>query len=225
MADHHQIGHRKRLRERLLKSGEESLADYELLEMALYWSHPRGDTKPIAKDLLKTFGTLAHVFVASNEDLKKVKGVGDSTIAVLRLSYAIALRLARAELMDRPLLMDSEQLIRYCRLRIKDPKVEQFHIFYLDRKHQFIKDEIHQIGTVDHAAVYPREIIRKALEYGASKILMVHNHPSGDATPSKADVDLTKHIAEIGEKLGIQVNDHLVLGRGDYVSMKAKELF
>lgn len=225
MVENHQHGHRKRLRERLIKSGEEALADYELLEMALFWSHPRGDTKPIAKDLLKQFGTLANVFGASNEDLKKIKGVGESTIAVLRLSYAIALRLAKAELMDRPLLMDSDQLIRYCRLKIKDPKIEQFHIFFLDKKHQFLTDEIHQVGTVDQATVYPREVIKKALEYGASKILMVHNHPSGDATPSKADVDLTKHIAEIGEKLGIQVNDHLVLGRGSYTSMKAKELF
>lgn len=225
MVENHQQGHRKRLRERLIKSGEESLADYELLEMALYWSHPRGDTKPIAKDLLIKFKNLANVFIASKDDLKKVKGVGDSTVAVLRLSYAIALRLAKAELTDRPLLMDSDQLIRYCRLRIKDPKVEQFHIFFLDKKHQFLSDEIHQIGTVDHAAVYPREIIKKALEHGASKILMVHNHPSGDSTPSKADVDLTKHIAEIGEKLGIQVNDHLVLGSGSYTSMKAKELF
>jgi len=225
MVEKHQQGHRKRLRDRLIKSGESALADYELLEMTLYWSHPRGDTKPIAKDLLKEFGNLANVFIASDNDLKKVKGVGDSTVAVLRLSYAIALRLAKAELMDRPLLMDSDQLIRYCRLRIKDPKVEQFHVFFLDKKHQFLSDEIHQVGTVDHAAVYPREIIKKALEHGASKILMVHNHPSGDSTPSKADVDLTKHIAEIGEKLGIQVNDHLVLGSGSYTSMKAKELF
>jgi DNA repair protein RadC len=225
MTENHQYGHRKRLRERLLKSGEDAMADYELLEMVLFWSHPRGDTKPIAKALLKKFGTLANIFAASNEDLKKVTGVGESTVAVLRLTHAMTLRLSKAELLERPLLMNSDQLIRYCRLKIKDPKVEQFHIFFLDKKHQFLADEIHQVGTVDHAAVYPREIIKKALEHGSSKILMVHNHPSGDATPSKADIDLTRHIAEIGEKLGIQVNDHLVLGNGVYTSMKAKELF
>ncbi|MEI8320707.1 MAG: DNA repair protein RadC [Alphaproteobacteria bacterium] len=218
----YRYGHRQRLRERLLTTGEESFADYELLEMLLFLSHPRGDVKPIAKDLLKKFGSLQSMFQASSESLMECKGFGETSAAYFKMIHALSQRLALADINKRSILSDIDQLVRYCRLRILDTNVEQFHVFYLDKKKQFIADEIHQKGTVDHTMVYPRELIKKALDYGASYLLLIHNHPSGDCTPSDFDIDLTEFIAEVGAKLGIEVLDHLVISTTEYKSIGTK---
>jgi DNA repair protein RadC len=223
-ADDHQLGHRARLRARLLKAGGEALADYELLEMVLFLSHPRGDVKPLSKELLKQFGTLTGIFSASLEDLQKLKGFGETSAAVFKMIRVVAIRLAQEQIKTKGVLSNKKELVRYCRLRIEDMKVEQFHVFYLDKKRQLIVDEIHQIGTVDRAAVYPREIIKQALYHGASSLLLAHNHPSGDCTPSRADIELTKYIMEAGEKLGIMVEDHLIVSATGYVSLRERQM-
>lgn len=220
----HRLGHRQRLRERLLNAGQDALADYEILETILFLSQPRGDVKPLAKVLLQTFGTLTHVFGAPVEDLKKVSGMGESTIGTLKSIQAVALRMGREDLVQRPLMNDLSQLIRYCRLRLVDPKIEQFQIFFVNKKNRLIREEIHQVGTIDHSIVYPREIIKKAMDCGASQLLLVHNHPSGDPTPSLEDIKLTQYIVEAGSKLDIFVKDHIVLGVTGYCSFRAENL-
>lgn len=219
-AEDHQQGHRQRLRERLLRGGEGALADYELLEMVLFLSQLRGDTKPLAKELLKKFGSLSGVFGASLENLQALKGFGETSAAIFKMIRVIGTRLAQEEIRTKSILSDREQLVRYCRLRIEDATVEQFHVFFLDIKLQLIVDEIHRKGTIDQAVVYPREIIKQALHYGASHLLLAHNHPSGDCTPSRADIDLTRYLMEAGEKLGIQVQDHLIISATGYVSLR-----
>jgi DNA repair protein RadC len=220
----HRLGHRQRLRDRLLTAGQDALADYEILETILFLSQPRGDMKPLAKALLQTFGNLTQVFGAPVDDLKKVSGMGDSTIAVLKSIQAVALRLGREELVQRPLMNDLSQLVRYCRLRLVDPKVEQFQVFFLNKKQRLIREEIHQVGTIDHSIVYPREIIKKAMDCGASQLLLVHNHPSGDPTPSLDDIRMTQYIVEAGAKLDIHVKDHIVLGVVGFCSFRAENL-
>lgn len=216
----HYIGHRQRLKERIVKSEGESLADYELLEAALFLGQPRIDTKPLAKALLKQFPSLTDVFLASPEELFKIKGVGESSIATLKLIFSITKRLGQETLQTRFSIGNTESLVRYCRLRLTDPKIEQFHVFFLDGHHQIITEHVLQVGTIDQAVVYPREVIKKALEVGATWMILSHNHPSGNCTPSHADIDLTRHIMEAGEKLGVQVYDHLVISATSYVSMR-----
>ncbi len=219
---HH--GHRQRLRDRLLTAGDDALADYELLEMVLFLSQPRGDVKPLAKELLKKFGSLQGVFQAPLSDLQAVKGFGNTSAAYFRMIRAISQRLALSDINKRSILSDMEQLVRYCRLRIIDMKIEQFHVFYLDKKKQFIADEIHQKGTIDHTMVYPREIMKQALHYGAASLLLVHNHPSGECTPSQSDIDLTHFISEVGVKLGIDVLDHIIVSAQEYCSLKETKM-
>lgn len=213
-------GHRKRLRERLLKAGGSSLADYELLEIILFLSQPRGDVKPLAKELLKKFSSLQGVFQASARELESVKGFGTTSTACFRAVHALSERLAVSDLNKKSVLSDPDQLVRYCRLRILDMKVEQFHVFYLDKKQQFLADEIHQKGTVDHTMVYPRELIKQALHHGASYLLLVHNHPSGDCMPSQSDIDLTDYIHDVGSKIGIEVLDHIIISTHAHYSIK-----
>jgi DNA repair protein RadC len=217
---HHYTGHRQRLKERIVKSEGEALPDYELLEAVLFLGQPRIDTKPLAKELLKKFPSLTEVFLASPEELLSVKGIGNSTITTLKLIFSISKRLGQETLQNRFSLGNMESLVRYCRLRLKDPKIEQFHVFFLDGHHQVITEEILQVGTVDQTVVYPREVIKKALEAGASWLILSHNHPSGNCTPSHADIKLTRHIMEAGEKLGIGVYDHLVISAISYTSMR-----
>ncbi|MFN7662682.1 MAG: RadC family protein [Alphaproteobacteria bacterium] len=216
----HYLGHRHRLKERILKSGRESVPDYELLEAALFLSQPRRDTKPLAKELLKKFSSLNDVFLASPEELMSVKGMGNSSISTLKLIFNIAQRLGQTTLQKRFSVTNMENLARYCRLRLQDPKVEQFHVFFLDGHHQIITEQVLQVGTVDQTVVYPREVIKKALEVGATWLILSHNHPSGNCTPSSADIELTRHIMEAGEKLGIGVYDHLVISAISHVSMR-----
>lgn len=217
----HFHGHRDRLRRRLLDKGAASLADYELLEFLLFGSKPRGDTKPLAKALMARFGNLAGVLAASPQELATVTGMGDASIAVLKAIPEAALRLAREDLADSPVIGSWDKLLAYCRIAMGREKVEQFRLLFLDRKNRLIADEMQQRGTVDHTPVYPREVIKRALELGASALILVHNHPSGDATPSKADIEMTREIEAAASKLGIAIHDHIVIGRSGQQSFKS----
>ena len=220
----HFHGHRERLRRRLLDKGPGSLADYELLEFLLFGSKPRGDTKPLAKALLARFNNLAGVLAASPQELAAVTGMGDASIAVLKAIPEAALRLARVDLVDNPVIGSWDKLLAYCRIAMGREKVEQFRLLFLDSKNRLIADEVQQRGTVDHTPVYPREVVKRALELGASALILVHNHPSGDATPSKADIAMTREIEEAASKLGIAIHDHIVIGHGGQQSFKSMGL-
>jgi DNA repair protein RadC len=215
------LGHRDRLRERFKQGGADALPDYELLELVLFRSIPRADTKPLAKALIQKFGTFAEVIGAPAERLMDVKGVGEAVATDLTLIKAAALRLARGEVMNRPLLSTWNAIIDYCRSAMAFEQKEQFRILFLDKKNQLIADEVQQVGTVDHTPVYTLEVIKRAFELAASAIILVHNHPSGDPTPSLADIDMTKKIMQAGEKLGVMVHDHIIIGRKDHVSFRA----
>src|ERR1700742_2262740 len=210
--DYH--GHRDRLRERFHEAGPDALSDYELLEMALFAALPRRDTKPLAKSLLKRFGSFAEVVHAPENLLREVDGVGDASITQLKLLAAAAGRIAKGEIKRRIALASWNDVIAYCRSDMAFAEKEQFRILFLDKRNQLIADEVQQTGTVDHTPVYPREVIKRALELTATAILLVHNHPSGDPTPSNADIQMTKQIAEIAGPLGIAVHDHIIVGRG-----------
>jgi DNA repair protein RadC len=214
------LGHRDRLRERFKSGGADAMPDYELLELVLFRSIPRADTKPLAKALIQKFGTFAEVIAAKPERLMEVKGVGEAVATDLNLIKAAALRLARGEVMHRPLLSTWNAIIDYCRSAMAFEAKEQFRILFLDKKNQLIADEVQQVGTVDHTPVYTREVIKRAFELAASAIILVHNHPSGDPTPSLADIDMTKKITQAGEKVNVAVHDHIIIGRKDYVSFR-----
>jgi DNA repair protein RadC len=216
----HFFGHRARLRQRLIAGGSEALPDYELLEVLLFAGNPRGDTKPLAKDLLQRFGSLAEVLSADSDDLLTVPGLGEAGVAALKSVREAALRLSRAELQSRPILGSWDKLIEYCTATIAYGKVEEFHLLFLDRKNMLIAHERQQRGTIDHTPVYPREVVKRALDLGASALILVHNHPSGDPTPSKADVTMTRDIIKAAAPLGVTVHDHLVIGRGRHASLR-----
>lgn len=217
----HFHGHRGRLRERFLKAGGEALADYELLELLLFGARPRTDVKPLAKELLAQFGSFARVVSADPRDLKKIGGMGDTAVVAIKTAQAAALRLLRAEIMDRPVIASWRQVLDYCRASMGYNKTEQLRLLFLDRKNNLIADEEQQHGTIDHTPVYPREVVKRALELGAAAIIMVHNHPSGDPTPSRADIQLTKEVKAAAENLGIQLHDHIIIGAKDHVSLKS----
>jgi DNA repair protein RadC len=219
-------GHRQRLKDRFTNGGEEALPDYELLELVLFNAIPRRDTKPIAKALLKRFnGSFAEVVNAPAERLKEVKGVGDSVVYHLSLVRAAALRFMQVEIKERNVLSSWDKVLAYCHAKMALGPKEQFLILFLDRKSRLIGAEMQQSGTVDHTPVYPREVVKRALELSASAIILVHNHPSGDTTPSRADIEMTRTIDEAAKALGIVVHDHLIVGRHGYKSMKALKLF
>lgn len=200
------------------------LADYEMLELVLFLALPRGDVKPLAKKLLKQFGGYAAVISADPIDLKKVDGVGDGVVAALKTIRDAAVRLAKDDFADQPILSSWQSLLDYCRSSMGYAKTEQFRVFFLNRKNMLIADEVQQEGTVDHTPVYPREVVKRALELGATAIIMAHNHPSGDATPSKNDIEITKQIKEACEKLGIILHDHIVIGNRGTTSFKSAGL-
>ncbi|WP_342642246.1 RadC family protein [Rhodoligotrophos ferricapiens] len=220
-AQAHYLGHRERLRERFRAKGADSLADYELLELILFRSMPRRDTKPVAKALIEKFGSFAEVLSARPERLIEVKGVGESIAFDLKVLQAAALRLSLSDARQRPVLGAWSAVIKYCRAAMAFDDQEQFRILFLDKKNRLIADEVQQRGTVDHTPVYPREVIKRALDLGASGIILVHNHPSGDPTPSRADIDMTKFIVEAASKLGITVHDHIIVGRDGHASFRA----
>jgi DNA repair protein RadC len=220
----HYAGHRDRLRERFRRAGGDALADYELLEMLLFRAIPRADTKPVAKALIDRFGSFAEVLSAPAERLIEVAGIGERAAEELKLVQAAALRLLRAEAVARPALSSWTAVIEYCRTSMAYEPREQLRVLYLDKRNRIIGDEVQQQGTVDHTPVYPREVVRRALEVGASALVLVHNHPSGDPTPSAADIDMTRRVIEAAKPLGIVVHDHLVIGRSGHVSFKSEGL-
>ena len=213
-------GHRRRLRERFQKGGGDALPDYELLELLLFQALPRQDTKPVAKRLLKHFGTYVGVITAEPKELKEVNGIGDAAVATIKTVQAAAVRLARNQILDQPVLANWNKMLAYCRTAMAHEKNEQFRVLFLNRRNVLIADEVQQKGTVNHTPVYPREVVKRALELGATAIIMAHNHPSGDPKPSKADIDMTHEVAEAGEKLGIVLHDHLIMTRDGYASFK-----
>jgi len=216
----HFHGHRQRLRERLIAAGADALPDYELMEVLLFAANPRGDVKPLAKDLIERFGGFAAVLSAEPDDLLAVPGLGVSGVAALKSVREAALRLMKAELRERPVIGSWDLLIDYCRAHVAHGKVEEFHILFLDRKNALLKHEQQQRGTVDHTPVYTREVVKRALELGASALILVHNHPSGDPTPSKADIAVTRDIVSAAKPLGVTVHDHVIIGRGRHTSLR-----
>ena len=225
----HHAGHRERLRERARGAGIHHLPDYELLELFLFRSQPQGDVKPIAKALLTRFGSLAAVLAASVEDLMTVRsedsrgrsqGVGAETALDLAARHEVSRRVAKEEANKRTVISSWTALLAYVRMSLQHEPREQFRVLYLDKKNQLILDEIQNRGTVDHAPVYPREVVRRALELSASAMIIVHNHPSGDPTPSRADIDMTKQVIEAARSLSVQVHDHLIVGREGVASFK-----
>lgn len=214
-------GHRERLRTRFLKGGADAMPDYELLELTLFAALPRRDTKPLAKALLARFGSFAEVIAAPRARLMEVKGIGESVANHLKIVEAAAQRLAKTRVIGRPALSSWSALLDYCTTAMARCESEEFRILFLDRKNVLIADEVQNRGTVDHTPVYPREIVKRALELSASAIILVHNHPSGDPTPSKADIMMTREIVAAAKALGLAVHDHLVIGRGGHASFKS----
>lgn len=216
----HYLGHRSRLRARFHQGGDEGMSDYELLELVLFRSMPRRDTKPVAKALISRFGSFAEVLGARIERLKEVDGIGDAAAGDLKIVEAAARRLAKGAVKKRPVLDHWRGVIDYCRTAMAFADREEFRILFLDRRNCLIADEIQGSGTVDHAPAYPREIVRRALEVGATAVILVHNHPSGDPTPSAADIRMTNDIVNIAFPLGIAVHDHIIVGRNGHASFR-----
>ena len=219
----HYHGHRARLTERFRKSGE-TLADYELLELILFQALPRRDTKPIAKALLGRFGSFSGVLAASEERLREIDGIGDKAALLIKLFHAAARRFARDAVDTRTPLSSWQAVLDYCRAAMAYQDREEFRILFLDKKNGLIADEVQQTGTVDHTPVYPREVVKRALELSATAIILVHNHPSGDTQPSQADIDMTATIIATAKQLGITVHDHIIVGRDGHTSFKAMGL-
>ena len=221
MADKpHFHGHRERLRKRFDEAGADALPDYELLELLLCQALPRRDVKPLAKRLIERFGTIGGVLGAERGALKEVAGVGDGVVHTLKLVEALGVRTLREPIIGRPVIGTWQAVLYYCTARLGKEKTEHFRVLFLDSHNALIADEEQQHGTVDHVVLYPREVIKRALEHGASAVVLVHNHPSGNPSPSRADIELTKEVAKAGATLGVTVHDHLVIGRSRYVSFK-----
>ncbi|MGH6815515.1 MAG: RadC family protein [Hyphomicrobiaceae bacterium] len=217
-------GHRGRLRQRFMKGGADALPDYELLELVLFRAIPRRDTKDLAKRLMARFGSFAEVISAPEPLLKEVTGVGDKVVVELKLVQAAALRFMRSGLVERPMLDSWNAVLEYLRAAMGFEAREQFRILFLDKKNRLIADEVQQKGTVDHTPVYVREVVKRALELSATAIVLVHNHPSGDPTPSRADIDMTHRIVDAAKGLGVIVHDHIVVAKQQHVSFKALKL-
>lgn len=216
----HTKGHRERLRARFRKAGSDALHDYELLELVLFRAIARRDVKPLAKELIQVFGGFAEVLGAPVERLMEVKGISRNIATELKIIQAAAIKLGQARVMNRPVISSWNDLLSYCRAAMADETTELFRILFLDRKNVLIADEIQQRGSVDHTPVYPREVVKRALELGASALILVHNHPSGDPTPSRADIDMTKQIQDAARTLNIRIHDHLVIGKAREASFK-----
>ena len=220
----HYHGHRQRLRERFMADAGENLPDYELLELLLFYSIPRVDVKPLAKDLISRFGSLGGVLNADPKQLEEFDRVKPNTTSLLAAVRSAGLRLGRESIMNKAVLNSWGALLDYCRAAMGYNQTEQFRILVLNRKNVLIADELQQEGTVDHTPVYPREVIKRALDLNATALIMVHNHPSGDPTPSKADIAITKEIAETGDRLGIALHDHVIVTKSKTFSFKREHL-
>ena len=220
----HYHGHRDRLRARFGEAGGDALPDYELLELVLFRSIPRRDVKPVAKELIRRFGTFAEVLAAPPGRLMEVDGVGASVVTDLKVVEAAGRRLARGAVARRPVLASWGAVLDYCRAAMAFAEREQFRLLFLDKRNVLIADELQQSGTVDHTPVYPREVVKRALELSASALILVHNHPSGDPSPSPADIRMTREIAAVAKPLGIVVHDHIIVGREGHASLKGLKL-
>jgi DNA repair protein RadC len=220
----HYFGHRERLRERFREAGTDALSDYELLELLLFRAQPRRDMKPIAKALLEKFGSFAEVISAPAKRLAEVEGIGEASITELKIVQAAASRLVRGQVKKRPVLSSWSAVLDYCRTAQAFADREQFRVLFLDKRNQLIVDELQQIGTVDHTPVYPREVVKRALELSATAMILVHNHPSGDPTPSRADIQMTQQIISVAQPLGISVHDHIIVGKEGHASLKGLKL-
>ncbi|SDX37944.1 DNA repair protein RadC [Ruegeria halocynthiae] len=214
--------HRKRLRERFMTGGSSAMPDYELLELVLFRSIPRQDVKPLARVLLDAFGDFNRVLTAPEDRLRQIKGVGDTVITDLKILEACAHRMARARVMQRHVISGWDALLDYCHTTMAHRETEQFRVFYLDRKNVLIADEEQAKGTVDHVPVYPREVAKRALELNASALILVHNHPSGDPTPSQSDIDMTNRMQDACSALGLTLHDHLIIGKSTELSFRAQ---
>ena len=220
----HYHGHRERLRARFMEAGAQALADYEMLELVLFRAVPRRDVKPLAKDLLLKFGSFAEVISAPPARLAEVDGLGEAAITELKIVQAAAHRLAKGQVKNRTALSSGTAVIDYVRTAQAFAEREQFRILFLDKKNRVIADEVQQEGTVDHTPVYPREVVKRALELSATAVILVHNHPSGDPTPSQADIEMTRQVAQVARTLGIQVLDHVIVGKNGHASLKGLKL-
>jgi len=223
-ASPHYHGHRERLRERFREAGADALSDYELLELLLFRVQQRRDVKPLAKALLEKFGSFAEVIAAPETRLAEVKGLGEASVTEFKIVQAAASRLLRGAVKRRPVLSSWSTVLDYCRTAQAFADREQFRVLFLDKRNQLIADELQQIGTVDHTPVYPREVVKRALELSATAIILVHNHPSGDPTPSRADIQMTQQIMTIATPLGISVHDHIIVGKEGHASLKGLKL-
>ena len=220
----HYFGHRERLRDRFRMAGGDSLADYELLELILFRAIPRRDVKPLAKALLVRFGSFAEVVAARPERLKEIEGMSDAAIIEVKIIQQAAKRFAKSSLDKRRSLTSFSAVLDYCRTAMTFLDREEFRILFLDKKNVLIADEVQSVGTVDHAPVYPREVMRRALELNATAMILVHNHPSGDPSPSGPDIQLTQEIVALGKSLNVAVHDHLIIGRDGFASFKGLQL-
>jgi DNA repair protein RadC len=220
----HYHGHRERLRDRFREAGSDAVTDYELLELVLFRALPRRDVKPLAKELIAKFGSFAEVIAASPQRLAEIKGLGEAAITELKVVQAAANRLVRGQVKRRPVLSSWSNVLDYCRTAMAFADKEQFRILFLDKRNQLIADELQQVGTVDHTPVYPREVVKRALELSATAVILVHNHPSGDPTPSRADIQMTQAIIEVAKPLGIAVHDHIIVGKEGHASFKGLKL-
>jgi DNA repair protein RadC len=216
----HYFGHRDRLRQRFRESGGDAVPDYELLELVLFRAIPRQDVKALAKDLVRRFGSFAEVIAAPPARLAEVVGIKEAAITELKIVEAAARRLAKGAIRDRTVLSSWSAVLDYCRTAMAFAEREEFRVLFLDKRNALIADEVQQKGTVDHTPVYPREVVRRALELSATAVILVHNHPSGDPTPSRADIDMTKTIVDIAKPLGIAIHDHVIVGREGHASLK-----
>lgn len=217
----HYIGHRQRLRDKLLTAGSESLADYELLELLLSIAIPRRDVKPLAKELIQKFKTFGGVITANITDLKAIKGIGSTVIATIKIIEASQIKTLKDKIQNNSVISNWTELIDYCRLNIGNKDTEEFHVLYLNTKCHLIKDETHSTGTINSSSVYPREILKHVLEYGATSVIIVHNHPTGDTTPSKSDIQITEKIRTTLKTIDVTLHDHIIVAKGNFISFKA----
>ena len=223
-ASPHYHGHRERLRARFREAGSEAVSDYELLELVLFRTIPQRDLKPLCKELIAKFGSFAEVLAAPQQRLEEVKGIKEATATDLKIVHAAANRLAKGSVQKRPILSSWSNVIDYCRTTMAFADKEQFRLLFLDKRNQLIADEVQQTGTVDHTPVYPREVVKRALELSATALILVHNHPSGDPTPSRADIQMTQAIIDVAKPLGIAVHDHIIVGKEGHASFKGLRL-
>jgi DNA repair protein RadC len=220
----HYLGHRERLRTRFRNAGADAVSDYELLELVLFRTIPQRDVKPLAKELIAKFGSFAEVLAAPRQRLEEVNGLKEATSTDLKILHAVAGRITRGEARKRTVLSSWSAVLDYCRTTMAFSDKEQFKIIFLDKRNQIIADEVQQTGTVDHTPVYPREVVKRALELSSTAIILVHNHPSGDPTPSNADIQMTQSIIDIAKPLGIAVHDHIIVGKQGHASLKGLKL-